>query len=684
MIYLPGMKRAVSYSHKEARIAAPDVSFPACVRKLMMRLSSVVMLIALSHAVAAQGARFDSVRQVLRNIRTDTSKVNAYYHLGGLFKRSMPDSALALYREGHALAQQVGFTKGEAAFSSYAIEILNAQGKFTEALDIARNALAIYEQLDSKVDLGKALINVGSGWHYLSDFQQASDYYLRALKIMDELKQRYSQRILRNNLASIFINLGQYQKGKDYAEQSLQIAREIGEDYPISSSMFNVATAELYLRQYDNAIAHYREIEAIGRKTDDYIVILDGLLGTGDTYGFMNDATEAMRYYDQVITLAGQKNAPEYEMYAYMGASDVLLKNGRLGEAGEMTNKGIVLATRQGSLFELKDLYKRASEVAERKHALADALEFRKKFEVLNDSVIGEKSRSRIEVLEATFESEKKAATIRQLESETQLHKLEIKQKNTLNVVLAVTMIAGALVAFLLYRNNLQKRTLQSQEIARLQQEKQLMATEAVLHGEERERERLAKDLHDGLGGMLSGLKHNLSYMKGNQIMTTENQEAFERSLDMLDRAIREMRRVAHNMMPEGLLRFGLDAALRDFCNDITLSRALEVDYQSVGMQEVVIDQSRSISIYRIVQELVTNVIKHANATSTIVQLAWNDGRISLTVEDNGKGFDPSVVNASGGIGWTNIRSRVEFLKGKLDVNSDGSGTSVLIEFEGV
>lgn len=630
--------------------------------------------------VHAQSDLLDSVRQALRNMPNDTAKVSEYYRLGERFERKLPDTALAMYRQGYALAASLDFQKGKAAFAPYAIEILNAQGKFKEALEIARNSLTIYEQLGNRLDIATALLNVGGEWHYLSDFQQASDYYLRALKIMNDLNHRYYQRMLGNNLASIFINLGDYQKGKEYAERSLVIARELGQDYPISSSMFNVATAELYLKQYDSALAHYRTIEGLGQKMSDYIVILDGWLGMADVYNAMNRAPDAHRYYQKVIQHAQENKATEYEMYAYMGAADSYLKAGELNAADEVIKKGIDLAVAQGSLFELKDLYKKASEVAEKKRDYAQALELRKKFEVLNDSVTGEKSRSNIEMLEARFESESKAATIRQLESEKQIQQLALEKKNTWNVLLAGAVIVVAIILVLVYRNNKQKHSLQEQQIVRLQQEKQLLATEAVLRGEEQERARLAKDLHDGLGGMLSGLKYNLNNMKGNQIMTADNQEAFERSLDMLDRSIREMRRVAHNMMPEALLRFGLDTALRDFCNDITLSNALSVKYQSLGMSNATIDQTRAISIYRIVQELITNSVKHAHAKGAIVQLAQVDGRISLTVEDDGSGFDPAIVKASSGIGWTNIRSRVEFLQGKLDVTSDNSGTSVHIE----
>ena len=237
------------------------------------------------------------------------------------------------------------------------------------------------------------------------------------------------------------------------------------------------------------------------------------------------------------------------------------------------------------------------------------------------------------------------------------------------------------IISLLTYRNIKQKQKLQQQRISELETEKQLEAAEAVVKGEEQERTRLAKDLHDGLGGMLSGIKYSFNTMKGNLVMTPENHQAFERSMDMLDSSIREMRRVAHNMMPEALVRFGLDTALNDFCNDINQSGALKINYQSIGLEGVAIDQTVAITLYRIVQELINNTMKHAEATSAIVQITKSNGQLSVTVEDDGKGFDTNMLKTNKGIGWINIQNRVEFLKGKLDIRSAiGEGTSVQIE----
>jgi signal transduction histidine kinase len=168
--------------------------------------------------------------------------------------------------------------------------------------------------------------------------------------------------------------------------------------------------------------------------------------------------------------------------------------------------------------------------------------------------------------------------------------------------------------------------------------------------------------------------------MKDNLIITPDNMAVFERSLDMIDTSIKELRRVAHNMMPEMLVKFGLDEALKEYCNSLNATKLIAVKYQSFGM-ETRMDGSKEIIIYRIVQELLNNILKHAAASEALVQLVKEDSRLSIVVEDNGKGFDTSVLESNKGAGWTSIRSRIDYLQGQLDINSEaGKGTSVTIE----
>jgi signal transduction histidine kinase len=250
-------------------------------------------------------------------------------------------------------------------------------------------------------------------------------------------------------------------------------------------------------------------------------------------------------------------------------------------------------------------------------------------------------------------------------------------------------MAALLITGFLGYRNfrhrhqlSKQQHQLHRQQIRELEMDKQLIAVDSMLKGQEDERSRLAKDLHDGLGGLLSGVKFSLSNMKENLFLNPDSMVVFERSLDMLDTSIKELRRVAHNMMPEMLTKFGLDEALKEYCNNVNATKLLTVKYQSLGMgarQE----KATEIIVYRIVQELVTNILKHASASEAFIQVIRDNDRLNIVVDDNGRGFDISALEKSGGAGWTNIRSRVEYLKGQMDLHSEpGKGTLVNIEFK--
>lgn len=199
----------------------------------------------------------------------------------------------------------------------------------------------------------------------------------------------------------------------------------------------------------------------------------------------------------------------------------------------------------------------------------------------------------------------------------------------------------------------------------------------SMTEARETERDRIAKDLHDGVGGLLSGVKISLANIQSRLSLKADDQLVFARSLDMLDGSVQELRRVAHAMKPPSLQVFGLKAALRDYVEAVNSMKTIRAAFQVVG-EEHKLESDQELIIYRIIQELVNNILKHAQATECLVQLAYLPDQFSITVEDNGKGFD--ATKESNGMGRGNIRQRVEFLKGNLDLNSSQEkGTSVQI-----
>ncbi len=212
----------------------------------------------------------------------------------------------------------------------------------------------------------------------------------------------------------------------------------------------------------------------------------------------------------------------------------------------------------------------------------------------------------------------------------------------------------------------------------RLRAQKLLLEKELAV---EQERIRMARELHDGLGSMLSGIKHSLSAIGNEATLTPEQHVKFDYTVGKLDDSIKDLRAVSHGMFSAELLEQGLEAALSNYCAATSATSGLPVTLECIGLQQEVIPGETAFHLFRMVQELLQNVVRHASATSAIVQVSCHEGMIALTVEDNGRGFDMAQLRSFRGIGLKNVESRVKSMKGRLDIRSQpGKGTSVLVE----
>jgi signal transduction histidine kinase len=221
--------------------------------------------------------------------------------------------------------------------------------------------------------------------------------------------------------------------------------------------------------------------------------------------------------------------------------------------------------------------------------------------------------------MEIQYETEKKELRIASLE-----------KARTFYIWLSIAGSAILLLAlgllFFRHRLNVHKRKLAEQQIIQLEQEKQIIAVQSVLDGETEERKRVAGELHDSLGAMLSVVKLNLADV-----------EHLQNARDLLDQSINELRRIAHRMMPESLLRYGLKASLEDFCLSVPI-----MEFHYFG-DESRLEDKVELLMYRCVHELVNNALKYSGATGINVQLVQGADRLSLTVQDNGCGFEPET-----------------------------------------
>ncbi len=535
-----------------------------------------------------------------------------------------------------------------------------------------------------------ASFNIGNIKYWKGEYDSCIRYYLKAAEIFENpeilnntsitekiLDRRKSD--LYSNISGVFNTLKNLPKADLYIDKAIAIADKYHSPAALAAKAYYMQKkADNY---YENGniekalrirMAYLPQLENGQVNTTD---IQSAYLNIAQEFFDLNIKDSSKLFAQKSLQLATRLKIRNDMVSTTMLLAKIAMEEGQYNLAEKYAGEAEEYYLHCEDPPEQLGYYKFMRELKSALGQYKEAYLFSDKFIALNDSfLMGERTKQFSE-LEARYESEKK-------ETQINLQQAQLKQKNILNSILIGGTVASLIILLLGYRNYKNKQKLQLQRITELETEKKLTATEAIIKGEQQERSRLAKDLHDGLGGMLSGVKYSLSNMKENLIMTEQNAQAFENSLYMLDNSISEMRRVAHNMMPESLLRFGLNTALNDFCIQLSTSGILKVSYQSIEIEDKPIEQSLAITIYRIVQELLNNTIKHASAKNATVQIAREAHLLMITVEDDGKGFDVNELKSAKGMGWKNISSRLNYHNGKLDVQSSPEkGTSVYIEF---
>ena len=647
----------------------------------------VVPLLFLNMHMAAQTNK-DSLRRNIREARSDSLRIEAMYEYMRATLNDNTSDFEPYLKEMVRLSKKIAFRWGLSTAYVLSLSYYKNIGNYEQALrygDSAEVLLRTDTAADLVLNKGHLYNNRGNLYSGIGDYQKALDDYFRAERIFKQQQFKTIASVYAA-IANCFTALGNNQKAMEFASRAVEAARPLNDLRLLSSCLMQKATMHMNMDQYVSADSILGLVSPMVDQLQNAKSFFLYYLNKGDVAAYhYRDTLGALNYYKQSYTYARE-------------AGDVL----QIARVLEATIQFKLDLKQEDAVMLIDTLYQLAGQDGIRESKAAalkfyamwhaqkgnyqKAYTYEKAQQMLYDSINSEETRQKISMLEVRFRIENKEQEIARLQAQETVSQLSIRQKSTLNYVLIGGSLALLAILGLLYRNYRNRQKLQQQRIAELETEKQLTATEAVLKGEEQERTRLARDLHDGLGGMLSGIKYSFQNVKGNLVLTPEHQQAFERGMDMLDSSIKEMRRVAHNMMPETLVKFGLDTALNDFCNDINQSGALNIVYQSIGLESMEISQTTDITIYRIVQELIHNVIRHAAAKNAVVQIAASDEGLSLTVEDDGKGFDVSTlqdngIGASQGIGWRSIRNRVGFLKGKLDIRSaEDKGTSVFIE----
>ncbi len=641
--------------------------------------------------IFSQSSLIDSLEKLLQNERRDSARIDIMIQISKNYDNVDTAKARNYYRQVEAIANKSG-NEVYQGFANELAGILATRYDQKKALQYYNTALNLLNKHSTTLRVKRSVASLNNNLgviHFLNgDLEGALIFFMNAVKFYEENDAgNFNLGYGYGNISTTYADLKKLDNAVVYSKKAFEFAEKVNSKNLLMSASISHGSNLIKLKRYDEFRPYLEKAKGIAEELKNKYNLYLYYANLAEYYYSLADYSHALDNQKQALRYAREMDSPNEIGNALSSIGTCYLYLGNYS----MARENLLQAERIAKENQLKNIEQQIcealSELSEKTGDYKNALHYKNRFIAIRDSAYAEENIKRVEFLDAQYQAEKKEKDILALQKDKQVQAFSIRQKSTLNYVLIGSVAALLVVVSLIYRNfrnrqqlAKQQDELQQQRISQLEKDKQLVAVDSLLKGQEEERSRLAKDLHDGLGGLLSGVKFSLSNMKDNLIITPDNMAVFERSLDMLDTSIRELRRVAHNMMPEMLTKFGLDEALKEYCNSVNAAKLISVKYQSVGM-ELRLDKATEIIVYRVIQELLNNILKHAEASEVFIQLVRENNRLSIVVEDNGKGFDTAILESNKGAGWSNIRSRVEYLKGRLDVHSEAEkGTLVNIE----
>ena len=654
----------------------------------MKQQKSAIFLFLL--CAALKTAAQDTALLRLQKLPDDTAKINRLLAYGRTLLGKDNQGAVRLFEQGLRLSQQRRYELGIATAYRRIGYVHGQEGAYQAAIDNYRLALAHYGSNPGNLaDVLAVYNNLGANLRQLGKVDSAVHYYIEAaqkIEAADLDKQLPDKRrdilstyaLLNTNLSSLYGTMENVPKALEYGSKGIASAKKINDTAQIVLAMVSMAHAYEVKKDFNGGLTYAREAVRLAKLQDDPVAISKSFHLLSICYTGVGKLDSAV-YAAQNSLQAAKGNDRQLYITAFMDLADAY------HEKEEFKKEEAVL---QQALRELEAVNNLAfygrnifEKLAYAKYAQGNykaAFDLFEKSIVYKDSTLRKENREIVAQLEAQYQASQKEKTLAQqqlqlTQKDLQLQKNRYYMYNTLAALLVALLIVALL--FLRARN---KKRLHEKEVRAIQQQKELQLLQALMQGEEKERSRIAKDLHDGVAGMLAAVKmHFSSVPAADELLETEG---YRQGMKLLNEAAQEIRKTSHNLMPEVLLQHGLDEALRRYCTNVTNSRTLQIQYDSWGEVDRFND-GFELSVYRIVQELINNIIKHSKATQAMVQLTQQENLLSISIEDNGVGFEKD--GAAEGMGLRSLQSRIRAMNGKLEMEAtEQSGVSAYLEFE--
>lgn len=597
----------------------------------------------------------DSLLDIWRNSKaSDSSRAIAFNKfISKNYVGSKTDSAYIL------VSKLIHFTKEKKVIPQQADalitlgNILNTLGDYPKAAEYYKKSLKLYKRTENKKGEAIALNNIGRMYKLTWDLDEALIFYNQSIEISKTLKDTLAIAISLMNIGNIYNVRYKADKALEYYNESLTLLDLIKNQKSKATTLLNMGHSYTIKKENDLAIKTLKEGISIGQSINSNNIQASGYNILATNYfqrkkydALIKTATKSLEYAENISSKSHQLN------------SHYLLFEGYIG------NKNF-----ERGLYH----YQKMKEYSDSNQEIRTVKELQK-LEIENyrvtDSLLN---------LERDLKS-------------TLAHQKEIQLKNKEKTILTLawggSLSAVSMFAFLIFRNTKRKqrkaekeREEQIEEKEKILKDLELSTIDAMIEGQEKERQRLAIVLHDSVGATLSAAKLQFDFFVKNQNNATSSEELIKKTSTLLEDAYVEIRSMAHLKNSGVMAKNGLLPAVEKLSFNASGINGLTFEVQSFGLEKR-IENSLEITVFRIIQELVTNIIKHAHATTGIVYLTNYEDNLNIMIEDNGIGFNPKqITKTNAGMGISSIDKRVEHLDGQFNIESEkNKGTTVIID----
>ncbi len=641
--------------------------------KIIMRLVLLFSIIIHLKAGAQNQEVVDSLAALINSAPNDTLRIRYTYDLAWHYRNSDPEKFHQLTKEALNASlkkkYQFGIAKG------YILNgIMNTiQGNFEQAEKDYLECKKVREQMHDTLGVAAVLNNIGANHLSLGNLQKALDYFFQSLRI-EETYSGSAQHIAQSyvNIGDVYLAMKDYDKAIEYFSKYMEVNKGLGNIYSVPEVFANLGNAWQMKGDLEKAFFYFTEGINVCHVTGNLNTEAACLAGLGAYYSLKEMGDTALVYFKKAIQIHEQIGNLESLANTLNEMGGTLLSMKREDEAIGVLYKSVSIGREIGAKKAIAGSYKALAAAYEKKEDFQNAFEAVKYYNLYNDSVLNEENSRNIAEMEAKYKNEKSERENLQLIRENEAKELEIARKQ--NFIYLFSGMAGITLLgslFIYNRNKLQQQRLLNEEIRK----QESLRLKAIINTQEEEQKRIAAELHDGLGSMLSAARINLASLETN----ADYNPKIKSTLEAIDESCRELRSISHNMMPALLMKAGLFPALNELIHRLehTSGIRFSLDYDPAIPE---IKNDSAIHLYRIVQELINNILKYSQATEVHISANVENNLLTIMIEDNGKGFNTGELKNSKGNGWYNIHSRLQLINGEIEIDSQqGIGTVAAI-----